>query len=77
MLSSPLRSVKNSSVNFRDGISRTYGGNREEETFGSKIPTLEQLATSACCEKDRTMKIFGNMQNVNGEPSFQNIGNIT
>ena len=76
LLSSPLRSFGNSSVNFRDAISRSYEGNREENTSGSKIPTLVQLATNACHEKESRVKILGNMQNVYSEPSIKNVGNI-
>ena len=39
LLSSPLRSLGNSSANICDAISRSYEGNREENTPGSKIPT--------------------------------------
>ena len=39
LLSSPLRSLGNSSANFCNAISRSYEGNREENTSGLKIPT--------------------------------------
>ena len=58
-------------------MSRTYVPITQEITCALKIPTLIQLVTSACHEKERKMKIFGNMENVNGEPSFENLPNVT
>ena len=76
VLSMPHRSLRNSSHKSLDVLSTNSGPSVPKETSASTIPTLRELMTSACPDKQRKMQLFGNMENVYAKPSIQNISKV-